>query len=168
MKGKVIRFGLAVLPAFVVALVLSVMLAQPVKAQTIEPGAGSSTHALVFLTSRALTTTSTFTQASTSAVGSLDNVGGWEAVEFWVSTTGITTTANITLTPQFSADGAYWANAQTKVISAGVQVNVSHTLNVSGTNGAAYIRLPIYGQYMRVVINTTGVLTPEVRAILRK
>lgn len=120
-------------------------------------------------------------------------VGAWQAADIFL-TGDISGTATITLTPQFSPDGANWANAAYDYVA---DTLVSTTSVVTGTDGltattttssssaitnqayrivlsadgTGYIRLPITGEYMRMKMETNGAagngVTATVKVTLR-
>jgi len=89
----------------------------------------------------------------------------YNAVDVFV-TADVSGTDTLTVTPQFSADAANWADAYFETVS-GTTVTAQTYRAALSTDGTAYLRLPVAGKYMRFKVETSGTVTPTIRALFK-
>lgn len=132
-----------------------------------QPGTVTLTSTSILYPAAALSGTGTVYSAAPRIVSGQDvsQVRRFNSADVFV-TADISGTAVITVTPQFAPDQSGWADAHYTVISGTTATNLDYQVVLSA-DGSDYVSVPVAGEYLRVKIEYSGVVTPLVQTTLR-
>lgn len=158
--------ALAFVPALLVAAVLTVALSKPAVAQ--EPPGQGQTFTTITLINESKSTAFPATSWYTSSAGG-GVFGFYRTADVFLAATSVSGTVYMTATPQYSADGVLWSNADERVYSGTTASNVAFSLSLAPTGDAAdHLRMPLIGQYFRVLLAVSGDVDPAVKVTIRQ
>lgn len=167
MKRTLFSLGVAL------AVVVAVFSVPSAKAMDSEPPVSGvrSWFSTTFIAATPFTTqpTQTATISTTSPLlrsgFDVSEVANWAMVDVFATAT-VNGSAWITITPEFSADAVNWAPAVQVLENVSGTTSIGRVINLTASE-TKYIRVPVYGTYMRIKLQNTGTTTPTVRAVFR-
>jgi hypothetical protein len=136
------------------------------------PGGRPVVATYTLVDARALVTETVYSASPQTVGAGLDvsRVADWHAADIFV-TADVSGTATLTATVQFSPDQVVWADAETLYVTwnqtGTATLNTMTYRTVQTADGTTLLRVPVAGEFMRVMMVAGGAVTATVQATLR-